>query len=595
MATEGPLLTSVQRMIEELGESGVRELAPMPLPVRIWDGPQHSEARIDLRISFSGDDSAEGERALSTFDRLGFRFSHWRGPSVSGAAPLSALPALVDAQVDAFVEAASTIRPTLDRSVPEVWRARAGAGGKHTGKGVIVGIVDSGVDLTHPSFRTPSGETRVLSYWSQAENGPEPPGPYSYGFAWDKSQIDAKLRASLGVPVSWLDAGGHGTRVAGVAAGNGRGNPGDRYVGLAPEADLVVVSLHAGSRAFASTANVVEGIRYVYDIAYEHGKRAVVNLSQGVQIGAHEPVDSLETELAELLSEDEDRVVVVSAGNVADAQAHARFSLSGGVSAELPVTIPPFAGPAALLDIWYGVGDRLEVELVAPDGSSSGLVADRGPSYGPIGDDAYEIDGVPNVPRVAANQLQVKVHRPDYRGDLPAGRWTLRVGGAAIVDGSPVDAWLDPGRGINSPRFEAGAAEPECTVTAPATAHGAIPVGAYAMSPTRGRLAPSSGRGPDRRGSPVPLLTAPGAPIMTTGPSQTGSSDFAVAYGTSLAAAHVTGAVALMLEARPDAGRDRIAGCLRRGARSDTDTEAGPGSAWGAGKLDVDAALAGVV
>jgi minor extracellular serine protease Vpr len=593
MAVEGPLLASSRRLLEEFGEH-VLDLPQIPLPVRLWRVDRCSELRIDLLIALGGESANEWERALGELYEQGLRNPHWYGRAVFGSAEVSDLGGLVEADIDAFVEAAAIMRPALDLSVPEVMRAPSGMeSGGPTGSDVIVGIVDSGIDLTHPSFRTPSNETRVLSYWNQPAQGRgKPPSRHEGGTEWDQAGIDEQLsNAQSGIPSAWTDPTGHGTRVAGVAAGNGRGTPSGRYVGVAQSADLIVVAVEARRNAFPSTNNVLEGVEYVFEQASALGKRAVVNVSQGVQIGAHQPTDRLETALAGLLAEDDERIVVVSAGNTGDANAHARFSVSDGGSFDLPLDVPLHVGPVVFVDIWYGVADGLDIEIVDPGSSTTAPIEDRRHASGSLGNEVYEVQGTPNVLGVGGNQLQVKLRSVDGMKNVRDGRWILRLHGRAIVSGRPVDAWLDRSLGISSPYFAAHG-EADRTVTAPATASGAIAVGAYTMSPTVGRLSPSSGRGPDRNDDPVEMLAAPGGPVTTTESTYTGSVEFAPAYGTSLAAPHVTGAIALMLEAAPQITRSQALDCLRSSAHSDNDTNAGPASAWGAGKLDVGAALA---
>ena len=90
-----------------------------------------------------------------------------------------------------------------------------------TGQGVIVGIIDTGLDYTHPDFRTYDGKTRILSFWDQSGNG-DPPEGFSFGSEYTKEDIDLAL--SLSNPteiIPPLDINGHGTAVAGIAAGGG--------------------------------------------------------------------------------------------------------------------------------------------------------------------------------------------------------------------------------------------------------------------------------------------------------------------------------------------------------------------------------------
>jgi subtilisin family serine protease len=388
-----------------------------------------------------------------------------------------------------------------------------------------------------------------------------------------------------------IDQTGHGTAVAGVAAGNGHATPGGRYIGVAPSAQLMVVAIQARRRTFASTGNVIDAAEYIFQRARRTGQRAVVNVSQGVQIGAHDPADQLEAGLSDLLNKDDQRILVVSAGNTGDAGAHARLNFSDGEWINLDVDIPLGVGPIVLIDLWYDRTDGLEFELLAPDGSQSVLLDALDSRVDQIGGDLYETHGIPNVQRVGANRLQVKLFRTGRTGDVSDGRWTLRLHGAAMTSGSPVHAWLDRGL-FSSPRFDAAVIDSDCTITSPATTDGVLAVGSYLVSPTIGPLAATSGRGPGRIGQAVNLLAAPGENITTCAAGPTASPAHMRLHGTSLAAAHVTGAIALMLQANPSLTRAEILDCITLSARRDPDTATGPASGWGAGKLDIAAALA---
>jgi subtilisin family serine protease len=103
----------------------------------------------------------------------------------------------------------------------------------YTGKGIIMGVIDQGIDFNHPDFKTATGKTRVLRYWDHSVNGANPPQPYNYGIVWDSSSINAGTCTSLETITA------HGTTVAGMAAGNARANLKNK--GAAPEADLIVV------------------------------------------------------------------------------------------------------------------------------------------------------------------------------------------------------------------------------------------------------------------------------------------------------------------------------------------------------------------
>ncbi len=536
---------------------------------------------MDLLIGLPGTTSESQEPALGLLAERGIRIGTWAGRTVTASAELGQIGRLMDTNVDLLIEAAAVVTPSLDVSVPEAWNAPHAQSG-WDGQGVVIGVIDSGIDVTHESFRDANGSTRVLSLRNQAIPG--------QATEWDSGAINACLRAGS-VPSAMLDQTGHGTAVAGIAAGNGFAAPSGRYVGIAPSAELVVVAMQAHRHAFGSTGNVIDAARYIFDYAEARGRRAVVNLSQGVQIGAHDPTDQLEAGLSDLLGKDDRRILVVSAGNTGDADAHARLVVPDGEQIDLEIEVPRGVGPIVLVDVWYDRADALELELVAPDGTRSAPLDALSREVDEIGGNLYEVYGIPNVIHVGANRLQVKLFRAGRTGDVNCGRWLVRLHGKSMTSGAPVHAWLDRGL-FSSPRFAGAAIDDDCTITSPATADGVLAVGSYLVSPTVGALSPSSGRGPGRLGQTVTLLAAPGESITTCAPWPSSSHTHERRRGTSLAAAHVTGTIALMLQADSSLTRRAILDCVTFNTRSDPDTAVGPESGWGAGKLDITAALA---
>jgi subtilisin family serine protease len=588
----GPMLRSVLRLLEEIELEELLSLPLPPLPVRFHELPD-GRIYLDVLVTLAGEENDQREAAVGLLRDRGLRVTTVAGNIVAGNVDVANVALLaVAVGEDAFIEAAGAVWPELDVSVPEVWGRGSGAQiGDFTGRGVVVGIVDSGVDVSHPSLRTVSGGTRILALWDQTLRGlSAPPGDYGYGSEWDASAIDAHLLATPPVAFPSADTTGHGTAVAGIAVSNGLAAPAGRYVGIAPDADIAVVVLEARPGALATSENVIDAVNYVFQVAAVLGKRAVVNISQGAQIGPHDPTGQFEQAIAGLLTLDAQRVVVTSIGNTGAADAHARLDVRTDSFVDLAVDVPRYAGPVVVIDIWYDVGDLAAIELADPAGNSTAIVTGSQNMGGRLGNDAWEIDGLLNVLQVRANWIQVKLRTAHRTGDVSPGTWTVRVHGAYMTTGEPVHAWLERGRPGSSPRFLAFH-DPDVTLTAPAGANEVLAVGSYTLSPTLGPLSDFSGRGPTRSGSALSHICAPGAPVTTLAPSSTHAVAHTPHRGTSFAAAHVTGAIALILEANNALTRSQLQDCLLMCARMDADTLAGPSTGWGSGKLDIAAAL----
>ena len=132
------------------------------------------------------------------------------------------------------------------------------------GKGTLIGIVDSGIDYENAEFRNEDGTTRIVSLWDQSVNG-RPPAGYLAGTEYTREQIDAALATEdkevRRQMVKTSDVSGHGTAVAGIAAGNGRGSEGRRFRGAAPEAELIIVKMGAPERRFSENNRTDAGSR----------------------------------------------------------------------------------------------------------------------------------------------------------------------------------------------------------------------------------------------------------------------------------------------------------------------------------------------
>ena len=153
-----------------------------------------------------------------------------------------------------------------------------------SGKGVLLAIIDSGIDYTHPDFRNADGSTRLLALWDQTAEGTPPKG-YRIGSEFTQEELNQSLRENQ---VLSRDLSGHGTAVAGIAAGNGRASSG-RYRGVAPESELLVVKLGIPRPdSFPRTTELMQGVDYVVRKALELSMPLVINLSFWNGYGTHE-------------------------------------------------------------------------------------------------------------------------------------------------------------------------------------------------------------------------------------------------------------------------------------------------------------------
>ena len=589
--------------------------------------------------------------------RLGARLGTRVGTLVNARVPLASLgPLLADGAV-AAVYGAQHWAPLNDvgtadvgvTSLRHVLGADAFSGS--IGRGVIVGLVDTGVDFTHPDFMVDSlGRSRILFLWDQTLPGPGPGLVGTTAFSYGVECVQANMTAA---GCASRDSLGHGTHVLGTAAGDGSGtgggHPAGQFAGVAPGADLVVVK-----SSFTGSA-VVDGVNYIFQRAAELGRPAVVNLSIGSQMGPHDGTLPEEEELDSLVGPG--RIVVAAAGNGGDNRnttpplsadaLHGSATLAVGQPAVFTLTVPSYA-PAAgtlndfvILQLWYAASDTVTVTIVRPDGSSVTSGATASPPATVIQDSP---DGQVLIQNGSGSETGVALS-PDNIGFIEigdflggaapqSGTWTIRATSLAAHSGKPAHLWVGAAQlGVERSAIGVslvGGASNRFLVASPATATRVLAVGAYTtrlqwqdVDDTArtfrnrervGDLAYFSSPGPRRDGVLKPDLTAPGRGVASA-LSAAAASDTAtsasdrklrlgdglhfVMQGTSMAAPFVTGAVALLLERDPRLTPEVVRTLLIGAAREDSFTrhpfdggpDASANASWGYGKLYVPAAL----
>ncbi len=235
----------------------------------------------------------------------------------------------------------------------EVHQGLGGLSSSYTGKDVIIGVVDQGLDWTHPDFLNVDGSTRVLRYWDQTlSSGGTVPQPYNYGIVWDSAQINS------GACFSTENSTAHGTTVTGMAVGNGRANGTNK--GFAPEADIIIVESNFNMPNW--TLTVADACDYIFKVADTIGKPAVVNLSLGTYLGSHDGNDPAAQYMEALMNEKTGRIVVCAAGN---SGAQGKYHVRGLVDTDTsfvwilnnPNTNAAFGANHIYFDLWADIPD----------------------------------------------------------------------------------------------------------------------------------------------------------------------------------------------------------------------------------------------
>lgn len=456
----------------------------------------------------------------------------------------------------------------------------SGVGTGLTGKGVLAAVIDSGIDYFHEDFRNADGTTRILMLMDQNRDR-----------IYTREEINEALaapdRAGALAVVPSIDPSGHGTAVAAIAAGNGRGDRGI-YRGVAYESELLVVKLGTPlADSFPRTTQLMKGLDFVVRQAQELGHPVAVNVSFGNTYGAHDGTSLLETFINDISNYGRS-ALVVGTGNEGVGNGHTAGILEIGKEENVELSVAPFETGMGV-QLWKSYVDQFAVRFITPSGDIIGPIDSRlGPqtlNYG--GTRILIYYGKPSPYSTAQEIYFDFIPIRDY---LDSGIWTFRLTPQRIVTGR-YDMWL-PSRGILNPSTRFLRAMPETTLTIPSTAAKVISVGAYDDSYQS--YADFSGRGFTRQTRQVkPDLAAPGVDIVT---ARNGGGYEAVT-GTSFAAPFVTGSAALLMQWGIVDGNDpflygeKVKAYLRRGARHLPGYEMWPNPQLGYGALCVRGSL----
>ncbi|MCC6541588.1 MAG: S8 family peptidase [Flavobacteriales bacterium] len=640
-------------------------LATLGLAISAFSMGQFSE-KMDLTLRHHLDKHAgeggefslfihgDGTRVSEAVRKVGGRVTMATANLVNARVPIAAVRALAtDPAVDHFefnfargVLLNDSAR--VKNHVVEVHTGQAPLPQGYDGNGVLMGIIDTGLDITHPDFRDADDVTRVYRYWDQVP-GPNPgsPQPYGYGTEW----TTAELEAGGAIPV---DPQGHGTTVSGTAAGNGLAN--GRHTGVASASPIVVVASALGVANWSAT--VADGVKYILDQADALGMPAVINISMGSYSGSHDGKDAAALLIDGLLHAETGRALAAAAGN-----SHGSFpyhvhtevgpdtTFSWFQTNDFPEAYNVFDFPNVFFEVWADAEDLANVRFAIGADRALPVLNFRGRTgFHTVADAMGTTLSEPLISasgnilgtvQFYAQQrgeqvlLQVLIASPDTAdclwrfmstGSGSFDIWTLTTftRTANVIGPMLAEQW--PG-GLPYPSPE----------EYPAMAHYVAPdhnqhiVDSWACLPdvltvanycnevsyidyfgvergvdgTEQDISPTSSTGPTRDGRTKPDVASTGDVTFTAGPLAAIQwiIENQVGYkvdpggmhirdgGTSQASPAVAGIAALYLQHCPDAGIAEVANAIRKTARSDAFTGPVPNPRWGHGKVDAFGAL----
>ncbi|NCD01968.1 MAG: peptidase [Clostridia bacterium] len=460
------------------------------------------------------------------------------------------------------------------------------------GSGIIVGVIDTGIDYTHPAFRFSDGNTRILSIWDQTIQTDQVPERFPFGTVYTRDDINAALQAEEPLDVvPSRDENGHGTFIAGIMAGTE--DQANGFIGAAPEASIVAVKLKPAKQylrdyyvikedaiAFQET-DIMMAIEFLRSQSVRYQMPLVVCLGLGNTLDSHEGSSTL-SQYLNVVNNITGICVVAAAGNELG-KAHHYAGVVEGRDEFDTVELRVGEGEQGFqMEIWGSLSDVFSVEIISPEGERIARSQSR------IGDsqrvnlflEGTEIYLANRSAGLSGGQFLMVLQ---FRSPTP-GIWTLRVYGDRILRGR-FDIWLPMEKFIQDSTYFLNP-DPDITLTSVATTNSIVVTSNY--NHYNDRLYVNSSRGYTSSGVIKPDIAAPGVNVY--GPEPGGR--YGVRSGSSISAAHGAGAAALLMEwgllraiitnmDGNDIRRLLIQGAVQKGV----DTYPNPG--WGYGAMNL--------
>ncbi|MGN0298137.1 MAG: S8 family peptidase, partial [Lachnospiraceae bacterium] len=415
-----------------------------------------------------------------------------------------------------------------------------------TGKEVLIGFIDSGIDYRNEVFRRSDGTTRVVGIWDQTKQNGLPPEGFLYGRNYSEALINTMLHEPVMAEEDTIDESGHGTFLAGLAAGKENILAG--FAGAAPEAEILMVKLKPAKqylRSFFEIApeaeayqenDIMMGIRYLILEAYRRQQPLVICLGLGTSFGGHDSYSPLSVFLNDL-SFAFQIILTVAMGNEAASRHHFLGSINEHDQFE-DVEVRVGEGEQGFsLELWANAPEIYSIAITSPSGEVITRIPPRQQSSTfrfVFENTTVSVDYQSII--ALSGQFLILI-----RFDSPApGIWTLRVYNDFFINGS-YNLWLPLEQFLSSDTYFLRS-NPDITLTVPASTNNVISMGAYDQKTDTIYL--NSGRGYTATGDIKPDLVAPGVDVL--GPTPQGN--FLRRSGTSIAAAITAGASAQLLE-----------------------------------------------
>lgn len=460
------------------------------------------------------------------------------------------------------------------------------------GQGVLIGFLDSGIDYTNPIFRNADNTTKIVSIWDQTIFSDRFPANTFYGTEYTSEQINEALQSEIPLSiVPSMDEIGHGTMIAGIAAGNEA--PESGFYGVAPDAELVIVKLKQAKpylRDFFRVPrdvpcyqenDIMFAVDYLVNTAIRLNRPIAICIALGTSQGAHDGRGTLSSILS-FRAESSGFGIVVAAGNEGNARRHYYGRVDPAVGYD---TVELFVGEEEAdfsMELWGDSPNVFSVDIQTPSG-------EHVPRIIPKLDENRDISFIFEQTTIIIDYQIVESQSGDqlilFRFSNPSpGIWRFKVYGSGDLP-SGFNIWL-PMQNFISDNTYFIRSDPNITILSLGNAR--VPITMTAYNSEDDSLYLNASRGYTRIGIIKPELAAPGVNIIAPMLDQT----FAEVTGTSASAAHTAGIAAMLLEWAVVKGNQPAMNTLDmkifmiRGARRDLEIMY-PNREWGYGILDI--------
>ncbi|MBE5938885.1 MAG: peptidase S8 [Lachnospiraceae bacterium] len=401
------------------------------------------------------------------------------------------------------------------------------------GEGILVAVIDSSVDFTHPAFLDSENRTRIIEIYD--EDSETVLTEVEINNILQGENVSDGIRSKA---VRFRDVSGHGTAVAGICCGNFADDK-NNNIGMATKARILVIKLGTQQeKDFPRTTELMEAIDYAIKKAEQLNMPMVINLSFGNSYGSHDGTGLLETFIDAVATQGK-TVIAIGSGNEGASGGHFEGDVTEGGEVEVELFIGIYESSIDV-QLWKSYTDIFEIEVIGPSGASSGSINEE-QQTGRFLIDGTQVMVYFGEPGPYSVYQEIFFDFTPVNEFLTEGAWTIKITGIEVENGR-FDMWLPVSGGLNGYSGFANPT-PDTSLTTPSATTKVISVGAY--DSFTNSYADFSGRGYTRMTRQIkPDVVAPGVDILTAN----SGGGLIKRTGTSMAAPFVTGAAAILME-----------------------------------------------